>query len=89
MTIELKPEIRNQAIQSLQKYFELNMDESLGNLKANELLDYLLEEIGPCIYNQAVSDAQDHLQTRVQEMDIDVHAEEFAYWGKQSKMKKR
>jgi uncharacterized protein (DUF2164 family) len=88
MTFELKTEIRTQAIQSLQKYFDLNMEESLGNLKANELLDYLLEEIGPSIYNQAVSDARDHMQTRVQEMDIDVHAEEFAYWGKQSKKKR-
>jgi len=86
MSIQLKTEIRKQAIESLQRYFDVNMEEPLGNLPANALLDFLLEEIGPCIYNQAVSDAQDHLQAKVQELDIDVHAEEFSYW---SNIKKR
>ncbi|MFZ6819934.1 DUF2164 domain-containing protein [Undibacterium sp. Ji22W] len=85
MAIQLKSDIRKQAITSLQRYFDLNMEEKLGNLQAESLLDYLLEEIGPSIYNQAVNDAQNHLQTRVQELDIDVHAEEFAYWNKQKK----
>ena len=85
MTIQLKTEVRKQATESLQRYFDLNMEEKLGNLQANALLDFLLEEIGPSIYNQAVNDAQNHLQTRVQELDFDVHAEEFAYWGRQKK----
>nr|WP_315475533.1 DUF2164 domain-containing protein [uncultured Undibacterium sp.] len=86
MSIQLKTEIRKQAVESLQRYFDINMEETLGNLPANNLLDFILEEIGPSIYNQAVRDAQDHLQTRVQELDIDVHAEEFSYW---SNLKKR
>ena len=65
----------------MQRYFDINMEESLGNLPANALLDFILEEIGPSIYNQAVRDAQDHLLTRVQELDIDVHADEFSYWS--------
>lgn len=89
MDIVLKTEIRNQAVESLQRYFDLNMDESIGNLKANALLDYLLEEIGPCIYNQAVRDAQNHLQTRIQELDFEVYAEEFSFWSKQSASNKR
>ena len=86
MSIQLKTEIRKQAVESLQRDFDINMEETLGNLPANNLLDFILEEIGPSIYNQAVRDAQDHLQTRVQELDIDVHAEEFSYW---SNLKKR
>jgi uncharacterized protein (DUF2164 family) len=85
MTIQLKTDIRKQAIESLQRYFDLNMEDKLGNLQANALLDFLLEEIGPSIYNQAVNDTQNHLQTRVQELDFEVHAEEFAYWSKQKK----
>jgi uncharacterized protein (DUF2164 family) len=85
MSIQLKTEIRKQAIESLQRYFDINMEESLGNLPANALLDFILEEIGPSIYNQAVRDAQDHLLTQVQEMDIDVHADEFSYWSNRKK----
>lgn len=86
MSIQLKTDVRKQAVESLQRYFDSNMEEHLGNLPANNLLDYILEEIGPSIYNQAVRDAQDHLQTRIQELDIDVHAEEFSYW---TNLKKR
>ncbi|MBC3872734.1 DUF2164 domain-containing protein [Undibacterium flavidum] len=85
MPIQFKTELRKQAITSLQRYFDLNMEEKLGNLQADALLNFLLEEIGPSIYNQAVNDVQNHLQTRVQELDIDVHAEEFAYWNKAKK----
>lgn len=85
MSIQLKTDIRKQAIESLQRYFDLNMEEKLGNLQAHALLDFLLEEIGPSIYNQAVNDAQNHLQTRVQELDFEVHAEEFSYWSKKKK----
>lgn len=87
MTIKLKTEVRKQASESLQRYFDHNLEEKLGNLQANALLDFLLEEIGPSIYNQAVNDVQNHLQTRIQELDIDIHAEEFSYWGRQKKSK--
>ena len=46
------------------------------------LLGYLLEEIGPSIYNQAVADVQERLQHRVSELDIEVHEDEFGYWRK-------
>jgi uncharacterized protein (DUF2164 family) len=85
MSIQLKTDIRKQAVESLQRYFDINMEEGLGNLPANALLDFILEEIGPSIYNQAVRDAQDHLLTRVQELDIDVHADEFSYWSNSKK----
>ncbi|MDO8653753.1 MAG: DUF2164 domain-containing protein [Undibacterium sp.] len=85
MSIKLEKETQKQAIDSLQRYFDVNMEERIGNLQAAALLDFLLEEIGPSIYNQAVRDAQNQLQQRVQELDIDVHEEEFSYWQKQKK----
>ncbi len=85
MSIKLEKETRQQAIDSLQRYFDITMEERLGNLQATALLDFLLEEIGPLIYNQAVRDAQSQMQQRVQELDIDVHEEEFSYWKNQKK----
>ncbi len=85
MSIKLEKETRQQAIDSLQRYFDISMEERLGNLQATALLDFLLEEIGPLIYNQAVRDAQSQMQQRVQELDIDVHEEEFSYWKNQKK----
>ncbi len=80
MAIKLPSDTQKTAIDSIQRYFEINMEERIGNLQAAALLDFLLKEIGPSIYNQAVHDAQNQLQQRVQELDIDVHEEEFSYW---------
>ena len=82
MTIELSKEARAQAITSIERYFRENMEEPIGNVAASGLLGFLLEEIGPSIYNRAVLDVQERLQARVSELDIDVHAEEFQYWRK-------
>jgi len=82
MTIELNKESRKEAIASIERYFRENMDEPIGNLAAGALLGFFLEEVGPAIYNQAVADAQERLQARVSELDIEVHEEEFQYWRK-------
>jgi uncharacterized protein (DUF2164 family) len=88
MTIELSKEDRAQAITSIERYFRENMEEKIGNIAAGGLLGFILEEIGPCIYNKAVSDAQERLQARVTELDFEVHEEEFAYWRKFDKQRK-
>ena len=88
MAITLDDEDRKQAIVSIQRYFQENMEEPIGNVAAGGLLGYFLEEIGPLIYNKAVADAQDRLRVRVDELDIDVHEDAFQYWRKYEKAKK-
>jgi uncharacterized protein (DUF2164 family) len=82
MTIELNKEVRSDAIASIQKYFEKNFEEPIGNIAAGALLGFFLEEIGPTIYNKAVTDVQERLEQRISELDFEVHEEEFQYWKK-------
>ena len=82
MTIELNKDARAQAIASIERYFKENMDERIGNIQAAALLNFFVEEVGASIYNQAVADAQERLQTRVMELDIECHEDEFGYWRK-------
>ena len=77
MTIELSKEARQQAIASIERYFLEHMDEKIGNIAAGGLLGFFLEEVGPSIYNRAVTDVQERLQARVSELDIEVHEDEF------------
>jgi uncharacterized protein (DUF2164 family) len=56
--IELSPEQRRGAIAAIQRYFENERDESMGELAAMLLLDFLAEEIGEVFYNRGVDDAQ-------------------------------
>ena len=80
MGIELSKEDRQQAITSIERYFREQMEEPIGNVAAAGLLGFFLAEIGPSIYNKAVSDVQEKLQARVAELDFEVHEDEFVYW---------
>ena len=79
--IELSKQHRNDAIASLQRYFEENL-EPIGDLPAGLLLNYILEEIGPAIYNKAIADAQSQLQLRVADLTGELYVDEFQYWRK-------
>ena len=85
MGIEISKEARKEATASIERYFELHMEERIGNIAAGALLGFFLEEIGPVIYNQAVATVQERLQQRISELDIEVHEDEFQYWRRQSR----
>ena len=59
MDIELTKEDRTQAIASVERYFNEHfadaMGTRLGNIQAGALLNFFLEEVGPCVYNQAIA----------------------------------
>jgi uncharacterized protein (DUF2164 family) len=80
MAIELDRAQREQAIRSLTRYVEQELDQRLGNIAAGGLLGFFLEEIGPLVYNQAVAAVQERLSQRVAEVDLEVHEDEFQYW---------
>lgn len=88
MTMELSKERRAEAIASLKKYFEEEIREPLGDLRAGLLLDFFLEEIGPAIYNKAIGDAQAWITARVADLDGELYADEFQYWVRLGKKKK-
>lgn len=82
MTIKIPDPVRKQALESIQRYFSINMDDDIGDLATDMLLDFFIEDIGPAIYNQAVADVQERLQARVMEVDAEVYADEFPYWSR-------
>ncbi len=81
---ELGKETRAQAIASIQRYFEENLTEPIGNLPAGQLLDFFIEEIGPAIYNRAIADAQSLLQQRVMDLNGELFEDEFQFWIRKS-----
>ena len=89
MPIELPKEARTEAVASIERYFKENMEERIGNIAAGALLNFFIEEVGPSIYNKAVADVQERLQTRIMELDLEVHEDEFQYWRKFQPQSKR
>ncbi len=89
MSIELAKEVKKEAVAYIERYFAENLEMKMGNIAAGALLNYFLEELGPLIYNQAVTEVQERLQLRVSELDIEHHEDEFQYWRKHDRLKKR
>ena len=88
MTIEINDNNRQALVTSIQRYFQQNMDEPIGNLAAGALLSFFIEELGPLEYNKAVADVQGRLQARIAEIDLEVYEDEFQYWSKHGGKKK-
>ena len=68
MEIELKKEIREVLMEDLKRYFANERDEDLGNLGAELLLDYILINIGPYIYNKGIEDSYNYMSERVEDL---------------------
>jgi uncharacterized protein (DUF2164 family) len=56
------------------------MDQEIGDLKADLLLDYFLKEIAPTVYNQAITDAQAYFQVKAADLEGVCYEAEFGYW---------
>ena len=87
-SIEISKQARADILASLKRYFDENLD-PIGDLPAGLLLNYILEEIGPVIYNKAINDAQVRFQQRVTELDGELYAPEMEYWPNLEKKRKK
>ena len=82
MTITLTEDTQQQAIASLKRYLAEELDQDVGDLKAGLLLEFILKEIAPSVYNSAIADAQTYLRDRVADLEGACSVPEFAYWPK-------
>jgi uncharacterized protein (DUF2164 family) len=80
MPMTLSDDTKKQLRASIKRYFAENLDQDIGDLKADLFLDYALREIGPTVYNHAIADAQAYFQGRVTDLESVCYQREFAYW---------
>jgi uncharacterized protein (DUF2164 family) len=82
MTIALDKAAQARFIASIKRYFAEALDDDIGDLKASLLLEFVLREMGPSIYNRAVADAQARINDMVLELDGSCHEADPGYWNK-------
>ena len=85
MDIELKKDVAKRLELSIQRYLTENLDVEVGELKAALFLKFCLEEIGPSVYNLAISDAQAYFQEKVSDLENTCFAKEFNHWKERSR----
>jgi uncharacterized protein (DUF2164 family) len=80
--INLSDDAKKQAVASIRRYFKEEWDQEIGDLKAGLLLDYVLRELGPTVYNRAIADARAFFEERAADLDGVCYQAEFPYWTK-------
>ena len=57
MAVKLSEEARKQALASLRRFCAENLEVEPSDIEVRGLLDFVVEEIGPTIYNSGVADS--------------------------------
>ena len=80
MDITLTKDVEKKLIASIKRYASENLETDIGELQSLLFLKFCLEEIGPAIYNQAISDAQTYMQEKALDIENNCFAPDSTYW---------
>lgn len=80
MAIELSKDTEKYLLGSVKRFFSEELDEEIGDLKAGRVLGFMLREVGPSVYNQAMADAQSWMKEKVEELGDARYEPEFDFW---------
>ena len=73
MRIKLTEERRRDLIAAIRAWYDEQMEEDIGDLKARLILDFFIKSLGPQIYNQAVKDAAAFMQDKLIDLDGELY----------------
>ena len=74
-SIVLRKEVEEEIIKQIKSFSLTDRDEEISDFKASLYLDFILKEIGPYIYNQAVDDAYQLMLKKLEDLyGLEKHA---------------
>ena len=79
MRVRLTEERRATMLRSLKEYFAESFDEDLSDFRAEELLDFVVAELGPPVYNQAIQDARAFFLDKLEDLEGEIHEPDEPY----------
>jgi uncharacterized protein (DUF2164 family) len=83
--ISLPDDVRARGVASIRRFFADELDREIGDLKAMLVLDYVLAEFGPTIYNQAIGDARTFFEERAADLDAICYLDELPVSGRHAR----
>ena len=69
MRIQLSEERKADILRKLGEMYDHEFDESLSQFRAEQLLEFFMKRLGPCVYNQAIQDARGFMMERLEDLD--------------------
>lgn len=82
MTITLAPDAERQALASLRRFAQEELEVEISDVQTRQLLSYILREIAPTAFNAGVAAAEAYMHERVADLEGICTVPEFAYWPK-------
>lgn len=74
MDFKLQRETAEEVAVALQDYVERELETSIGNLASENLLHFVIQQVAPHIYNQAIEDARQLIVSSMERLDEDAYA---------------
>lgn len=71
--IELSKEKKEKMLKEIKAFFLDEMDEDIGDLKAEMALDFMSDKIGSEIYNQALLDSKLWFKKKLDDLEADFY----------------
>lgn len=69
MEIKLNETRQKEMVNEVQSYFRNEHDELIGDLKAEMIVEFFVEKLGPKIYNQAIEDANTFIHEKLIDLE--------------------
>lgn len=66
--IELDKDHQQEALRAIKEFFFAERDEELSDFQAQNFLDFITGQVGPSIYNQAISDAHSVMLKNIEDL---------------------
>jgi uncharacterized protein (DUF2164 family) len=61
-------------VSKIRWYFETERSEKIGELAAENLLEFMIRQLEPIIYNQAIHDARTVVMQQMERMEEEIYA---------------
>ncbi|MDQ0195579.1 DUF2164 domain-containing protein [Paenibacillus wynnii] len=72
--LKLPKEIKDEMINNVKNYFEEERSETIGDLGAEQFIDFMIKELGPHIYNKAITDARLLIQEKTNQIEDELYS---------------
>jgi len=89
MAVALSPEARKRSLASIRRFLTEELEMEASDLQAIALLEFLLREIGPTVYNAGVADTEAHLRDRLADLEGSLFEPEFTHWSKSPSVRRK
>lgn len=78
MRVRLADERKADILRRLTSLYATEFDEQLTQFRAEKLLGFFLQHLGPAVYNQAIQDARKYMAERLDDLDATFYEAEPA-----------